>query len=137
MVEPKLVTLLYIMAFAMGFAILFSMITVNLLERRREIATFRTLGAGKGRIFSFLTVETLTVVLISLVPGILLGRLLEWFVIERLLSTERLVPDTVISGVTITVIVVASLVVMVLAELPSVRKLWKLDLASVTKERAD
>jgi putative ABC transport system permease protein len=132
-----LFVIFYVMAFAMGFAILFSMITVNLLERRREIATFRTLGAGMGRIFSFVTVETMTVVLAALLPGILLGRLLEWVVIEKLLSTERLVPDTVISGVTIAVVVVAAIVVTMLSELPSIRKLWHLDLATVTKERAD
>jgi len=127
----------YIMAFAMGFAILFSMITVNLLERRREIATVRTLGAGRRRIFAFVTAETVTVVLVALVPGILLGRLLELFAFEVLLKSARLAPDSVISGVTLIVIVVASLAVMILSELPSIRWLYHLDLAKVTKERAD
>lgn len=132
-----LFVIFYVMAFAMGFSILFAMVTVNLLERRREIATFRTLGAGMTRIFNFLTVETLTVVVASLLPGILLGRLLEWFVIEKLLSTERLVPDTVLSAPTVAVIVSAAIAVTIVAELPSLRKLWRLDLARVTKERAD
>ena len=127
----------YVMAFAMGFAVLFSMVTVNIFERRREIATIRTLGAGRGRIFAFLTVETVVVVAVALVPGILLGRLLEWVVIEKLVSSERLVPDTVLSGVTLAVIILASIVVMIVAELPSIRKLWRMDLASATKERAD
>jgi putative ABC transport system permease protein len=127
----------YVMAFFMGFAILFSLITVNLLERTREIGTIRTLGAGKAGIFSFLTVETVTVVVLALVPGILLGRLLEWVLIEKVVSSDRLVPDTVMSGATVAVIVVASLAVMVLSELPSIRRLWKMDLAGVTKERAD
>jgi putative ABC transport system permease protein len=126
----------YVMALFMGFAILFSMITVNLLERRREIGTIRTLGAGKARIFSFLTVETVTVVILALIPGILLGRFLEWVLIEKVLSSDRLVPDTVMSGMTVAVIVIASLAVMVLSELPSIRRLWKMDLAGVTKERA-
>jgi putative ABC transport system permease protein len=127
----------YVMAFAMGFAILFSMITVNLLERAREIATIRTLGAGWGIIFGFLTVETATVVVAGLIPGILLGRLLEWVVVQVLLTSDRLAPDTVISWVTVLFIVIAALVVMVISELPSVRRLWRLDLARVTKERAD
>lgn len=127
----------YVMAFFMGFAILFSMITVNLLERRREIGTIRTLGAGKAGIFSFLTVETVTVVMLALIPGILLGRFLEWVLIEKVVSSDRLVPDTVMSGMTVALIVVASLAVMVLSELPSIRRLWKMDLAGVTKERAD
>ena len=127
----------YVMAFFMGFAILFSMITVNLLERTREIGTIRTLGAGKAGIFSFLTVETVTVVMIALIPGILLGWLLEWVLIEKVVSSDRLVPDTVMSGVTVALIVAAALAVMVLSELPSIRRLWKMDLAGVTKERAD
>lgn len=127
----------YIMAFSMGFAILFSMVTVNLFERRREVATIRTLGAGGWRIFSFVTVETVAVVLAAIIPGILLGRLLAWVVIEKLVSSERLAPDVVVSGATLAVIACAALVVMVLSELPSVRKLQRLDLARVTKERAD
>lgn len=127
----------YVMAFAMGFAVIFSMITVNLLERGREIATIRTLGAGRGMIFSFLTVETGTVVLAALIPGVLLGRLLEWVVIGQLLTSDRLAPDTVISWVTVLFILIASVVVMLVSELPSVRKLWKLDLARMTKERTD
>jgi len=127
----------YVMAFAMGFAIIFSMITVNLLERGREIATIRTLGAGRGMIFSFLTVETATVVVAALIPGILLGRLLEWVVVDLLLTSDRLAPDTVIHWVTILFVVLATLAVMLISELPSVRRLWHLDLARMTKERAD
>jgi len=127
----------YVMAFAMGFAVIFSMITVNLLERAREIATIRTLGAGRGIIFSFLTIETATVVVAALIPGILLGRFLEWVIIDRLLTSERLVPDTVISWVTVGFVVIAAFAVMIISELPSVRRLWRLDLAKVTKERVD
>ncbi len=132
-----LFVIFYVMAFAMGFAVLFSMTTVNLLERSREVATIRTLGTGRGRIFSFVTVETVAVVLAALIPGFLLGLLLEWVVIEKLLSSDRLAPDAVLSGVTVAVVIVASLVVMVLSELPSIRRLWHLDLARVTKEPAD
>ncbi len=127
----------YVMAFAMGFAILFSMTTVNLLERGREIATIRTLGCGRARIFSFVTVESVTVVLAALVPGILLGRLMEWVVIEKVLGSDRLAPDSVISAATLVLVIAASLVVVILSELPSIRRLWRLDLARVTKERAD
>ena len=88
-------------------------------------------------IFSFLTVETATVVVAALIPGILLGRVLEWVVIDKLLTSDRLAPDTVISWVTILFVVVAALAVMLISELPSVRRLWHLDMARMTKERAD
>lgn len=127
----------YAMAFAMGFAIMFTMITVNVMERKREIATVRTLGTGWGRIFTYLTVETVTVVAAALAPGILLGWLLEWVLVEKLLTSERIVPDTVLSGGTIALVIVATFVVMVISELPSLRRLSRIDLARVTKERAD
>jgi putative ABC transport system permease protein len=126
----------YIMAFAMGFAVLFSMITVILFERRREIATVRTLGAGWGLVFSFVTVETVAIVIASIIPGILLGRLLEWFIIGQIVMSERLAPDSVISGVTLLVIVLATLAVMILSELPSLSRLFKIDLSRATKEQS-
>jgi putative ABC transport system permease protein len=133
----NLLIIFYVMAFAMGFATLFSMTTVNLLERGREVATMRTLGAGRTRIFSFITVETAVVVLLALVPGVILGRLLQLFLVERLMSSDRLVPDAVLSGGTVAIVIAASIAVMVLSELPSIRRLWRMDLAGATKERAD
>ncbi|MBU4302468.1 MAG: FtsX-like permease family protein [Actinobacteria bacterium] len=127
----------YVMAFAMGFAIMFTMITVNVMERRREVATVRTLGAGWDRIFTLLTMETVLVVGAALVPGILLGWLLEWVLVERLLTSERIVPDTVLSGGTIALVIAATFVVMIISELPSIRRLLRMDLALETKERAD
>ena len=127
----------YVMAFSMGFAIMFTMITVSVMERRREVATVRTLGAGWGRVFTFLTVETVLVVAAALVPGILLGWFLEWVLVEKLLTSERIVPDTVLSGATIALVIIATFVVMIISELPSVRRLLKMDLALETKERAD
>ena len=127
----------YIMAFAMGFAVLFSMITVILFERRREIATVRTLGAGWGMVFSFVTIETVAIVIASIIPGILLGRALEWFIIEKIVMSERLAPDSVITWMTLGVIIISALVVMVLSELPSLSKLFRIDLSRATKEQAD
>jgi hypothetical protein len=53
------------------------------------------------------------------------------------MSSDRLVPDAVLSGVTVAIVIAASVGVMVLSELPSMRRLWRMDLARATKERAD
>lgn len=127
----------YIMAFAMGFAILFSMITVNLLERSREIATIRTLGTSNTRIFGFVTVETLVVVFAALPFGIILGRLLELYLIEKVVLSERLAPDAIMRTLTVLGLVGASIIVTIVSELPALRRLTRLDLAKATKERAD
>ncbi len=133
----SLLVLFYVLAFAMGFATLFSMTTVNLLERSREVATMRTLGAGRGFIFSQVTVESMGVVALSLVPGILLGALLEWMLVARLLTSDRLAPGAVVEPVTVLIVVSASLVVILLSELPSILRLWHMDLGRATKQPAD
>ncbi|MBN1288004.1 MAG: FtsX-like permease family protein [Actinobacteria bacterium] len=127
----------YVMTFSMGFAILFTMITVNTMERRREVGTMRTLGSGRLRIFGFLTIENLSIITAAIVPGVLLGWLAEWFLIEYFLTNEQIVPDTILKSGTIVVVVAATFAVMIISQLPSLLKLWRMDLARETKVRTD
>lgn len=133
----SLLVLFYVLAFAMGFATLFSMTTVNLLERAREVATMRTLGAGRARIFSLVTLESLAVVGLALLPGIAMGALLEWVLVTRLLTSERLAPDAILRPATVLIVVAASLAVILLSELPATARLWRMDLARATKQPGD
>jgi hypothetical protein len=56
---------------------------------------------------------------------------------DRLLTSERLVPDAVISWQSVLFVVAAAFAVTLLSELPSIRRLWRLDLAGVTRERVN
>ncbi|GAH14869.1 unnamed protein product, partial [marine sediment metagenome] len=55
-----------------------TLVTINLLERRREIATMRTMGASMWEVFGTVTLETLAVGLMALGPGLVLGWFLCW-----------------------------------------------------------
>ncbi|MBN2169066.1 MAG: FtsX-like permease family protein [Actinobacteria bacterium] len=132
-----LFVIFYVMTFSMGFAILFTMITVNTMERRREVGTMRTLGSGRMRIFGFLTVENLSIIIAAIIPGVLLGWFAEWFLIEYFLTNEQIVPDTILSAGTIAVVVIATFAVMIISQLPSLLKLWHMDLGRETKVRTD
>lgn len=127
----------YVMTFAMGFAILFTLITVNTMERRREVGTMRTLGSSRLRVFSFVTVENLFIITAAVVPGVLLGWFAEWFLVEYFLTNEQIVPDTVLSAATIALVVLVTYGVMIVSQLPSLFKLWRMDLARETKVRDD
>jgi len=59
----------------MAAAIVFNTMTVNVLEREREIATIRTLGSGPGFVASTLMTEGLALSLLALAPGLILGTL--------------------------------------------------------------
>ncbi|MCJ7522657.1 MAG: ABC transporter permease, partial [Dehalococcoidia bacterium] len=61
---------------ALALAIVFTTVTVSILERRREIATMRTLGEGRRRIMGMITIENLLLGLTGVIPGIPLGYLL-------------------------------------------------------------
>ncbi|MBK5092603.1 MAG: FtsX-like permease family protein [Actinobacteria bacterium] len=129
--------IIYVLILAITFAIVFAIITINVLERRREIATARTLGTGMGRIFSTLTAETMTIGIIAIPPGIVLGKTLEWLLIVKLMGSQFILIDVVLSSGAVALIVAVFLAVLVLSELPSLRQLKRLDLARVIKERAD
>lgn len=47
------------MSFALGMAIIFNGATINVLERRREIAVMRAVGMGRRRLGFILTLENL------------------------------------------------------------------------------
>lgn len=135
-VIKSFMNVIYVLIFAVGFAIVFTMVTINIIERRSEVATVRTLGAGMGIVFWTLTVETLSVGLIAVVPGVLLGRASEWLLMTKLMSSRMISVEAVFSTEALVVIVAAFLAAMVLAELLPLRQLGRLDLARVIKERA-
>ncbi len=123
-----------ILAFAliMAFAILFNAMTVNVLEQQREFATMRSIGAGGGRIGLLMTTENLLLWAIALIPGLLLGtwaakQMVAAFQSDAFNLTISLSPGTyLITGLGI-------LATMLLAALPAIRRVNRLDLAEATK----
>lgn len=120
---------------ALAMAIVFTTVTVNILERRREIATMRTLGESRRRIGMMVTIENLLLGLAALVPGMILGYLLALYFFS-LFQGDMFTFDLVIFPRTYVIVVAIVMAVMLLSEVPSLRNLNRLDLAKVTKEQA-
>ncbi|OGO46093.1 MAG: hypothetical protein A2W34_01330 [Chloroflexi bacterium RBG_16_64_32] len=118
---------------ALGFAIIFNTITINTLERRRELATMRTIGSGVGRLGAMLTVENVLMGLLGLVVGLPLGYLISLY-FASLYQNELLDMPTVIYPRTYGIASLGALLVLLLAEVPSVRFLRRLDLPAVVRE---
>lgn len=127
---------LFVMVLCIGVAIAFTFITINVLERRREFATMLTLGAGAGQLTGLMLVETLTIGLLVVVPGLLLGRLFAWLLFNKVMNAPMLNVELFTSAFQVAVIVVALLLLMSLAVVLSIRRLPKMDLATETRERA-
>jgi putative ABC transport system permease protein len=119
----------------LALAIVFTTVTVNILERRREIATMRTLGQGKGGIASMITVENLLLGLIGLIPGLPLGYLLAVYMF-RLFHTEAMTFYLWILPTTYVWTAALVMAIMLVSQVPGIRHINRLDLARVIKEQS-
>ena len=118
----------------MALAIVFTVVTVNILERSREIATMRTLGEGRGRIAAMITIENVLLGLAGLAPGILLGYALATFFFN-LIQTDMFSFGLVIFPRTYVLTAGIVILIMLISQLPGIRQVNRLDLPSVIKEQ--
>lgn len=122
-------------AVALGFTIIFNTITINVLERERELATMRTFGVGIPRLASMLTVENVLMGLLGVVLGMPIGYgLAQYF--ATLYQNDIFDMPMVINQSTYAIAAVAAIIVLLLAEIPAIRYVRKLDLPSVVRELA-
>lgn len=119
---------------AMALAIVFTVVTINVLERSREIATMRTLGEGKGRIGLMITVENLLLGLTGLIPGILLGYAVAYFMF-KLIETDLMTLTLVIYTRTYLLTAAIVILIMLVSQLPGIRQVNRLDLPKMIKEQ--
>jgi putative ABC transport system permease protein len=121
-----------IFALVMAFAILFNAMTVNVLEQQREFATMRSIGAGRGRVALLMTTENVLLWLIALIPGLLLGT---WAAQQMVSAFQSDAFNLAVSVNVMTYVITAGgiLITMVLAALPAIRRVNRLDLAEATK----
>ncbi|KPK48889.1 MAG: hypothetical protein AMK72_05850 [Planctomycetes bacterium SM23_25] len=116
----------------MAGAIVFNTMTVNVLERERETATMRTLGAGSSSIVLMLAAEGLTFSLLAILPGLALGTMAASYLIDTWSSeffTMWFHMRTITYALIAAVIIVAALV----STIPSIWHSNRMNLAEATK----
>ena len=126
-----------VMVMGIGIAIIFTMVSITMLERKQEIATMLTLGSRPWAVGRSFLIETTAIALGILPVGIVLGWALCWVLINKVLSstTTQLAPELSFPLTPVAVIAVSFVVLMALAVLPSIRQLGKTDLATAARER--
>jgi len=119
-------------AVLMAFALLFNAMTVNVLERRREFATMLSIGSETGRIAALLFAENLILWLVTLPFGLLLGH---WMALQvgTAFSADLFTFSIVVAPSTYVFTAVGILLTMLLATLPAIRQVDRLNLAEATK----
>ncbi|MES0328763.1 MAG: FtsX-like permease family protein [Dehalococcoidales bacterium] len=119
---------------ALALAIVFTTVTVNILERRREVATMRTLGESKGKIVAMLTTENLLLGALGLIPGLPLGYGLAAYFFT-LFQTDIFSFELVIFTRTYLLAIGLVILIVLLSQIPGIRQLNRIDLARVIKEQ--
>jgi putative ABC transport system permease protein len=137
----KLMDLVYALMWVMlsfgvilALTVVFTMITISLIERRREIATMRTLGEKIGRIAGMITIENIALGIVGLIIGVPLGYAVSLYLMG-LIQTDMFSFDLVLYFRTYLLTVGAMIFVMLISELPGILNLSHLNLAKVTKEQ--
>lgn len=127
-----LMGVMFAFAVAMAAALIFNAMTINVLERQRELATMRAIGTGSARVAYLITAENIILWLIALLPGLVAG----YWVAQQMgaaFSAELFRFDVVIQPASYVVTAVSILATMLLASIPAVRRVNRLDLATSTK----
>lgn len=127
-----IIGVMLIFALAMAFALVFNAMTVTVLEREREYATMRAIGARSGLVARILGTEAVLLWALALVPGVLLGTWLAGRLADAVAAGLFDLPVELTAG-SYLVTTGGVLAAIVLALVPPLRRIRRLDLAAATK----
>jgi putative ABC transport system permease protein len=119
----------------LAFGIIFNTMSVNIAERTVEVATLRAAGMTENRIARLITAENVIVTLLGIVPGLLIGYLTA---AEFMAAYDNDQFTFALSMQPRTLLISALFIVAVtlLSQIPGLRHVRRLDIASVVRERA-
>jgi putative ABC transport system permease protein len=121
------------MGIALGVAIIFNSVTVNVLERRREIAIMRAIGMSSARIAFILTLENLAVGLLGVIIGLPLGYYVASYFFS-MYESDLFSMSTVILPRSYIIAALAALIILFISQIPPIRQIYRLRLPTVTKD---
>lgn len=118
----------------MGFAIVFNTTVINIMERRRELASLKVLGYTGREVENIILRENMMIGVISLLPGIVFGRFMCGFLAHQF-SNELFALEVVISPITYIITCLSVFVFTVIAQLANRKSISGLDMVEVLKNR--
>jgi len=119
----------------LAFAIVFNTLSINVIKRTREIASLRTLGFTRLQIVFMTTIENILMGVLGILLGLPLGRILCLWLVQTYQS-ETVALQPIIYPATYAFTITGMMLLVILAQWPSLRMVNNLDLAKATKERA-
>ncbi|MCX7710752.1 MAG: FtsX-like permease family protein [Clostridia bacterium] len=126
--------LMIIFGTIMGFATIFNTTIINIMERRRELASLKVLGYSPREIENTILRENLLLGIIALVPGVVLGRLM-CEALAKAFSTELFALDVIIYNRTYIITFICMFLFILLAQWANKKNISGLDMVEVLKNR--
>ena len=121
------------MGFALGMAIIFNGATINVLERRREIAIMRAVGMGRRRLGLILTLENLFIGILGIAIGLPIGYYIANYFMSQV-SSEMMAMSAVIYPRSYVIACLSALVILLVSQIPAIRHVSRMSLPTVTKD---
>jgi len=124
------------MGITLGVAIIFNGVTINVLQRTREMAVMRAVGLGDFMLMNMMSLENFLIGLVGVAMGIPLGRRISEMFME---ASQRGAEDVFSIVLTILprsyiIAVAISLLVLIVSQIPALLQVYRQNLATVTKE---
>lgn len=124
---------------ALALAMVFNMVTINVLERSAEVATLRTIGVSRREVGTAIALETLVIAVIGAFAGLPAGLAVVkgfWAASQTPEQQDLFTFNVVILPETYVISAVAIVVVAMISQIPALIHVGRMDLAKATKERA-
>ncbi|MCX5997168.1 MAG: FtsX-like permease family protein [Chloroflexi bacterium] len=131
-----MIGIMLLMGTALGAAIIFNGVMVNVTQRTREMATMRAVGLGDNMLSFMISLENILVAGIGIAAGIPLGTYISQMFFQAMsTSAEDIISFTLeILPRSYIIAAVAAVVIMLLSQIPAILQISHQNLATVTKE---
>jgi putative ABC transport system permease protein len=126
--------LMFVFGAIMGFAIIFNTTLINIMDRQRELTSLKVLGYTRQEIEKTLIRENVMVAFLSIVPGLVLGKIVCNFMAEAF-SNNVLTIEAIISLKTYIISIMSIFVFVALSQLANRKNIINLDMIEVLKNR--
>ncbi len=122
-------------AVAMALALIYNTMTIAFLEREREVTLMLALGYDVRRVAALFAVENLMIALAAIVPGLIMGHYAFMYMMKTM-TNEFIDLPGVTSLRSYLIAAVCLIPVVLLAQLPSLRRVRRVDLTRAIKDRS-
>ena len=131
-----MIGIMLVMGSALGAAIIFNGVMVNVTQRTREMATMRAVGLGDRMLSFMISLENILVAVIGIAIGIPLGYYTSHAFFNAMsTSAEDVISFTLeILPRSYVIAACAAVVIMLLSQIPAILQIRNQNLATVTKE---